>query len=36
VPVMEGSAADDCLDGLVTVHEQMIALVSIERVASTH
>ena len=36
VPVMEGSAADECLDGLVTVHEQMIALVSIERVASTH
>jgi purine-binding chemotaxis protein CheW len=36
VPVMEDSAADDCLDGLVTVHEQMIALVSIERVASTH
>jgi purine-binding chemotaxis protein CheW len=36
VPVMEGSAADDCLDGLVTVHKQMIALVSIERVASTH
>ena len=36
VPIMEGSAADDCLDGLVTVHEQMIALVSIERVASTH
>jgi len=36
VPVMEGSAAGDCLDGLVTVHEQMIALVSVGRVAGTH
>jgi len=35
VPVMEGSAAGDCLDGLVTVHEEMIALVSVERVAGT-
>ena len=34
VPSMEGSAAGDCLDGLVTVNEQMIALVSAERVAS--
>lgn len=34
VPTMEGSAASDCLDGLVTVNEQMIALVSVERVAS--
>ena len=27
VPMMEGSAAGDCLDGLVTINEQMIALV---------
>jgi purine-binding chemotaxis protein CheW len=35
VPTMEGSAAGDCLDGLVTVNEQMIALVAVERVAAT-
>ena len=34
VPSMEGSAASDCLDGLVTVNDQMIALVSVGRVAS--
>jgi purine-binding chemotaxis protein CheW len=34
VPTMEGSAASDCLDGLVTVNDQMIALVSVGRVAS--
>jgi purine-binding chemotaxis protein CheW len=36
VPVMEGSAAGDCLDGLVTVHEQMIALIAVGRVVGTH
>jgi purine-binding chemotaxis protein CheW len=35
VPSMEGSAAGDCLDGLVTVNDEMIALVSVARVAST-
>jgi purine-binding chemotaxis protein CheW len=35
VPVLEGSGAGDCLDGLVTVAEQMIALVAVERVAAT-
>jgi purine-binding chemotaxis protein CheW len=35
VPSMEGSAAGDCLDGLVTINDQMIALVAVERVAAT-
>lgn len=34
VPAVEGSSASDCLEGLVTVNEQMIALVAVERVAS--
>jgi purine-binding chemotaxis protein CheW len=34
VPTVEGSTANDCLEGLVTVNEQMIALVAVERVAS--
>lgn len=34
VPTVEGSEASDCLEGLVTVNEQMIALVAVERVAS--
>jgi purine-binding chemotaxis protein CheW len=34
VPTVEGSTASDCLEGLVTVNEQMIALVAVERVAS--
>lgn len=34
VPTVEGSSASDCLEGLVTVNEQMIALVAVERVAS--
>jgi hypothetical protein len=34
VPSVEGSSASDCLEGLVTVNEQMIALVAVERVAS--
>jgi len=34
IPALEGSGASDCLEGLVTVAEQMIALVSVERVAA--
>jgi purine-binding chemotaxis protein CheW len=35
VPAVEGSSASDCLEGLVTVNDQMIALVAVESVAST-
>jgi len=35
LPSMQDSAAGDCLDGLVTVNEQMIALISVERVTSS-
>jgi purine-binding chemotaxis protein CheW len=34
VPTVEGSSASDCLEGLVTVNDQMIALVAVENVAS--
>jgi len=34
VPSVEGSSASDCLEGLVTVNDQMIALVAVESVAS--
>lgn len=34
VPTVEGSAASDCLEGLVTVNDQMIALVAVDRVAA--
>jgi purine-binding chemotaxis protein CheW len=34
VPTVEGLSASDCLEGLVTVNDQMIALVAVENVAS--
>lgn len=34
VPMVEGSSASECLEGLVTVNDQMIALVAVERVAA--